>query len=159
MTKEALELSLEALTYIYTETTADEDELIDQAITAIKEALAQQAVVGHDLAAAYRTELDKLSQRNYELRMENAQLKAQPKEQEPVAWMVWGENNVPSLTFKKPSDKYVFDFLYTTPPQRTWVGLTQDELNMIGDSMRTWNSWTITDVYFAIEAKLKEKNH
>ena len=44
------------------------------------------------------------------------------------------------------------------PPQRTWVGLTQDELNMIGDSMRTWNSWTITDVYFAIEAKLKEKN-
>ena len=41
---------------------------------------------------------------------------------------------------------------------RTWVGLTQDELNMIGDSMRTWNSWTITDVYFAIEAKLKEKN-
>ena len=47
---------------------------------------------------------------------------------------------------------------YTTPPQRTWVGLTQDELNMIGDSMRTWNSWTITDVYFAIEAKLKDKN-
>ena len=48
--------------------------------------------------------------------------------------------------------------LYTNPPQRTWVGLTQDELNMIGDSMRTWNSWTITDVYFAIEAKLKQKN-
>jgi len=42
--------------------------------------------------------------------------------------------------------------------KRPWVGLTQDELNMIGDSMRTWNSWTITDVYFAIEAKLKEKN-
>ena len=41
MTKEALTLALEALTYIYTETTADEDELIDQAITAIKEALAQ----------------------------------------------------------------------------------------------------------------------
>ena len=42
--------------------------------------------------------------------------------------------------------------------KRPWVGLTQDELNMIGDSMRTWNSWTITDVYFAIEARLKEKN-
>jgi hypothetical protein len=49
------------------------------------------------------------------------------------------------------------DLLYQAMP-RTWVGLTQDELNMIGDSMRTWNSWTITDVYFAIEAKLKEKN-
>ena len=43
--------------------------------------------------------------------------------------------------------------------ERPWIGLTQDELNMIGDSMRTWNSWTITDVYFAIEAKLKEKNN
>ena len=42
--------------------------------------------------------------------------------------------------------------------KKPWVGLTQDELNMIGDSMRTWNSWTITDVYFAIERKLKEKN-
>jgi hypothetical protein len=42
--------------------------------------------------------------------------------------------------------------------KKPWVGLTQDELNMIGDSMRTWNSWTITDVYFAIEAKLKERN-
>ena len=48
---------------------------------------------------------------------------------------------------------------HNKPPQRTWVGLTPDELNMIGDSMRTWNSWTITDVYFAIEAKLKEKNN
>ena len=48
--------------------------------------------------------------------------------------------------------------LYTTLPQRTWVGLTADELNMIGDSMRTWNSHSLTDVYVAIEAKLKEKN-
>ena len=39
-------------------------------------------------------------------------------EQEPVAWMIWGKNNVPSLTFKNPSDKHVFDSLYTTPPQR-----------------------------------------
>jgi hypothetical protein len=45
-----------------------------------------------------------------------------------------------------------------SPLTLEWVGLTQDELNMIGDSMRTWNSWTITDVYFAIEAKLKDKN-
>ena len=40
------------------------------------------------------------------------------RSQEPVSWMIWGKNNVPSLTFKKPSDKYVFDSLYTTPPQR-----------------------------------------
>jgi len=42
MTKEeALKLALEALTYIHAETSTDEDELIDEAITAIKEALAQ----------------------------------------------------------------------------------------------------------------------
>ena len=43
-------------------------------------------------------------------------------------------------------------------PQRTWVGLTQDELNMIGDRMILWNSHSLADVYVAIEAKLKEKN-
>jgi hypothetical protein len=46
----------------------------------------------------------------------------------------------------------------TSPPKREWQGLTADELNMIGDSMRTWNSHSLTDVYVAIEAKLKEKN-
>ena len=44
------------------------------------------------------------------------------------------------------------------PPQRTWVGLTPDELNAIFDGFKTWSSFQITDVYFAIEAKLKEKN-
>jgi hypothetical protein len=56
--------------------------------------------------------------------MENVK-KTQP-EQKPVAWMVWGENNVPSLTFTKPSDKYVFDSLYMTPPQRK--PLTDEEI-------------------------------
>jgi len=39
-----------------------------------------------------------------------------------------------------------------------WVGLTPDELNEIFDSFKTWNSFQITDVYFAIETKLKDKN-
>jgi len=60
---------------------------------------------------------------------------AQP-EQEPVAWMVWSENNVPALTFTKPADKYVFDALYTHPPQRTWVGLTnQEQLDIFAQSV------------------------
>jgi hypothetical protein len=42
--------------------------------------------------------------------------------------------------------------------KKPWVGLTADELNVISDSMKTWSSFQITDVYFAIEAKLKEKN-
>ena len=39
--RQAATLALDALTYIYTDMMSDEDELIDQAITAIKEALAQ----------------------------------------------------------------------------------------------------------------------
>jgi hypothetical protein len=41
---------------------------------------------------------------------------------------------------------------------KPWVGLTPDELNAIFDGMKSWSSFQITDVYFAIEAKLKEKN-
>jgi len=46
----------------------------------------------------------------------------------------------------------------TTTSQRTWVGLTPDELNAIFDGFKTWSSFQITDVYFAIEAKLRSKN-
>jgi len=82
-------------------------------------------------------------------------------EQEPVATLDDLEQEIYENTRQFVSRdvmEWMLKRYYTTPPQRTWVGLTQDELNMIGDSMRTWNSWTITDVYFAIEAKLKEKN-
>ena len=63
-----------------------------------------------------------------------------------------------AFTHQKMIDEGILRRCYTTPPQRTWVGLTADELNMIGDRMRTWNSHSLADVYVAIEAKLKEKN-
>ena len=45
--------------------------------------------------------------------------------------------------------------LYTTPPQRTWVGLTEQERN----DMEDFCEMIIGKVAFdAIEAKLKEKN-
>ena len=58
-------------------------------------------------------------------------------------------------------DKDGYHGYYRDEPfkQRPWVGLTPDELNAIFDSMKTWSSFQITDVYFAIEAKLKEKNN
>jgi len=48
--------------------------------------------------------------------------------------------------------------LYTTPPQRTWVGLTDDEIVLIVAECAA--SHQHTDIHFAkaIEAKLKEKN-
>ena len=82
----------------------------------------------------------------------------QPKQEqdEPVAVVdstISGHINWLCTFFPKQGTK-----LYTTPQRRKWVGLTADELNVISDSMKTWNSFQITDVYFAIETKLKEKN-
>ena len=86
-------------------------------------------------------------------------------EQEPVAWRApnWGHS----------ADEYVYrDFddpvigvdgkpspnnepLYTTPPQRTWVGLTdEEELKLAQDSMGKSRHWLVAQV----EAKLKERN-
>jgi hypothetical protein len=78
--------------------------------------------------------------------------------QEPVAYVVWGENNVPSLTFSKPANTYVFDALYTTPPaaQRQWVGLSQDEINEFAAGCQLGNS--VQGAIYKAEAKLKEKN-
>ena len=45
--------------------------------------------------------------------------------------------------------------LYTTPPQRTWVGLTKEERHEISMANRPY----VADAMAAHEAKLKEKNN
>ena len=47
--------------------------------------------------------------------------------------------------------------LYTTPPQRTWVGLTDEEAREIQTNM-VYGNRSFIEVIRAIEAKLKEKN-
>jgi hypothetical protein len=44
--------------------------------------------------------------------------------------------------------------LYTTPPQRTWVGLTKEERHEISLANKPY----VADIMAAHEAKLKEKN-
>ena len=72
-------------------------------------------------------------------------------EQEPVANVVL-RDGLPTLLANnqiKPTDER----LYTTPPQRPWVGLTdeeENEYNYLGPDMH----WVIQE----IEAKLKDKN-
>jgi len=80
---------------------------------------------------------------------------------EPVAWMY---SPTGALFDICPNDADEGEFLplYTTPPQRTWVKLTEEEIKPC------WYEACQTDfeltsqlvVYFAraIEAKLKEKN-
>jgi hypothetical protein len=137
MTQEVLKLALEALensqNFVDASANAklktgwgEQLDKADKAITAIKEALREHA-------------------------MREVQRLGQEIEQEPVAWMhpdgrLW--------TFGKGFDKSTFTIpLYTTPPQRTWVGLTdeeENEYNYLGPDMH----WVIQE----IEAKLKEKN-
>ena len=90
--------------------------------------------------------------------------KALAQEQEPVAWgfqntAITGSNRWTMLREEVPADDQyngaLWTPLYTTPPQRTWVGLTDEDKSL-------FSSWldhkTDDEVFTAIEAKLKEKN-
>jgi hypothetical protein len=143
MTKdEALKLALDALDEPHEVQFWNKQE---KAIKAIKEALANEA-------------LDKMAENARELGLDY-----EPA-QEPVAWAKFSaKGNIIDL-LSEPDDDYTP--LYTTPPQRTWVGLTDKEIEEI------WKIAMFADygigaelsnqpfVHFAraIEAKLKEKN-
>ena len=80
-------------------------------------------------------------------------------EQEPVGYVTienissWAQ--VPSIKwFKKPTEGP----LYTAPPKREWVGLTNEEVWLWFQENTVLNKESATRIYQAIEAKLKEKN-
>ena len=155
---EALKLALEALTYIYTETTADEDELIDQAITAIKEALSEPEQKYHrgDRLICLETEeycvihisgTDRqwvkfpdshIGVYTNEQVAELFELLPKEPEQEPVAWMFQHEETGRTVCIDAQQLGWGFEKgnprlkkiapLYTTPPHCTWVRLTDDEI-------------------------------
>ena len=80
---------------------------------------------------------------------------AQP-EQEPLAWISTGPASMIHWTSDKPAYGDDWVPLYTTPPQRTWVGLTNEEIDKtlrVYEQDYGWISFAK-----AIEAKLKEKN-
>ena len=87
----------------------------------------------------------------YESKRAAAQDKLVQPAQEPVAWRYRG-----NLHEFDPSDWATGPVtpLYTAPPQRPWVPLTDEEIALID-----WESLTTKkDCVRAIEAKLKEKN-
>lgn len=87
---------------------------------------------------------------------------AQP-EQEPVAWQFMNGSN---FRKRRPDDFADLDSdglpywkpLYTTPPQRTWVDLTDKEIEAIWHKDLWKNKKPHHDFAKAIEAKLKDKN-
>ena len=90
----------------------------------------------------------------------------QRTEQEPAAWCTRKEiddmakgfsQDVPARAMRIPQSYPEGSIvkLYTHPPQRTWVGLTDEEFESIA---KRKPSWALFDFYRLIEAKLKEKN-
>ena len=132
--KEALKLALDALES-GVKTTANriswteyDCELMEQAITAIKEALAQP---------------DYRAVKTYH---EGKPVYVSQPEQEPV--VQWDSDGWGDLLVDTLPDGTL---LYTTPPKRPWVGLTEVEGTECWSpsAVKTWQ---------AIEAKLKELN-
>ena len=135
MTQEILKLALEALeTELSIDWTNNDEfnasaEKMHEAIVAIKEALAQT--------------------------------------QEPLAWMFQhdetGRMNYVSndgihnpTVFLEMNPRYALVCpLYTYAPQRTWVGLTEEELHQICNSLDYYGDRELVQL---IEAKLKQKN-
>ena len=74
-------------------------------------------------------------------------------EQEPMAWISTGTARMIHWTADKPAYGDDWVPLYTTPPQRKWVGLTEDEVNDLYNE-----GMGIHATIEATEAKLEEKN-
>ena len=75
---------------------------------------------------------------------------------QPVAWMDIDEKGAASgLRYWSEPDNRHEVALYTTPQQRPWVGLTEDERKEVWWSCEQHTPTTFAQ---AIEAKLKEKN-
>ena len=99
---------------------------------------------------------------DYESKMqlaEHAWEQALEEKQEPVAWISEGGDVSRS---KRYMDEMGFKCnpLYTAPPKKEWVGLTDAEIQKVV-SKKWWDWEDLFDIEGfsrAIEAKLKEKN-
>ena len=88
---------------------------------------------------------------------ENKNAKTPADDGQPVAWISEGGDVSRS---KRYMDEMGFKCspLYTAPPKREWVGLTEEEINSVCYK-RDWTApWTDTTFARAIEQALKEKN-
>ena len=139
MSKEAMKLALEALEVLGWQPTEEAMDYRDNAITALREALAEQA-------------LDKMAENARELGLDYEPIQCpickaedspypkcgcvtyveQPAQQEPVAYLCENAVGHKYFRWKKPSSTYKPIALYTTPPAQLAVpdaiGPNEDEL-------------------------------
>jgi hypothetical protein len=83
-------------------------------------------------------------------------LRAALAQQEPVAWLLTGGTDVYLASEFSPGSEHEHEWtpLYTHPPRREWVGLTEEEVNALWAS----HDKTGEQITRAIEQALKERN-
>ena len=129
---------------------------IDNSITAIKEALTQPAQEPDEWFEGWRVQ-----------DFHNA---CKKPAQEPVAWSVIGNGKFGEYKLGQTFVDYEATHIYwknrgyelvpvyTTPPQRPWVGLTAEEILDLFDATNVYGSKWI-EFARAVETKIKEKNN
>lgn len=76
----------------------------------------------------------------------------------PVAWMLPDYGDVLSASEADGTGIYNIP-LYTAPPKREWVGLTQEEVQEIAKQLIDDAAYCSTHFAIAIEAELRRKNN
>lgn len=75
-------------------------------------------------------------------------------EQKPIAWANVNKQGDITHTSNR-RDSWAKTPLYTAPPRRGWVSLTEEERQQILDTTHPDNRWTLAE---RVEYRLKEKN-
>ena len=167
MTQEALRMALEAMNAMLTHMGMDEDEWnkvtfdqMRQAIKAAEEALAQpeqEPVAWQTIEAKYPT-LEKL-----DIRMGDGSILCSVWPQSDGD--LWWEGSGTGEKFIDPKYANVTHWRVhsdTTPPQRTWVELTDEdkhEIELRAGITEDDDGYIVSQVFELTEAKLKEKNN
>jgi hypothetical protein len=95
----------------------------------------------------------------FDSKRQMAQDKVAEPAQKPVAWQWLGSAHF-RKKIPKNADKTAWNPLYTTPPQRPWVGLTYEDMVKLQKDLYDAKGESVLPTTFAmaVEAKLKEKN-
>ena len=138
--KEAMKLALEALekadAVIYSEycgTACEELQICEPAIKALEQALAEQHLQAlHD---------ENVRLGLYEQGEPNIQSYPEKDNSQPVAWMDIENGAASGLRYWSEPDNRHEVALYTTPQQRTWVGLTDEEIEQMWERTGDYDSF------------------
>jgi hypothetical protein len=129
---------------------------IDGAMDALRKAIREAA-------------LDGLAQTSQEIEWDTSDMAYRPggltveqaEKQEPVAWLVRdyvdGFRYVSSTENPSGTIAGLSEPLYTAPPKREWVGLTDEEIDELSEN-KLLGSKSVNWLARAIEAMLREKN-